>query len=253
VLQVLAGYDPLDVQSIDYPVPDYFKAMGAAVSQFRLGIPAPFYDGLQEDVARAMEEALGLLNKITKGSQEVELPSILETGASSEGAVYRETLGTEFTIAEPGGGGTGGRAADYIREWRKLRLVRRMVDDAVFQKQSVDFLITPTIRELPWPIEEELDRAASARPRNPKPGNTRSLDDYGLPTITVPCGFSKAGLPIGLQISGPNLAEVSVLALAHAYQKATDWHTRKPPLPPDAKVPVLSKAAAAQTGESVTR
>ena len=69
----------------------------------------------------------------------------------------------------------------------------------------------------------------------------------------MPCGFSKAGLPIGLQISGPNLAEVDVLSLADAYQKATDWHTRKPPLQPDAKVPVLSKTAAAQTGESVTR
>jgi aspartyl-tRNA(Asn)/glutamyl-tRNA(Gln) amidotransferase subunit A len=74
-----------------------------------------------------------------------------------------------------------------------------------------------------------------------------------LPTITVPCGFSKSGLPIGLQISGPNLTEVNVLALAHAYQQATDWHLRKPPLTPDTKVPVLSKAAAAQTGEAVSR
>ena len=84
-------------------------------------------------------------------------------------------------------------------------------------------------------------------------GLARSLDDYGLPTITVPCGFSKTGLPIGLQISGPNLAEGNVLALAHAYQQATDWHTRKPPLQPDAKVPALSKTGEAQTGESVTR
>ena len=74
-----------------------------------------------------------------------------------------------------------------------------------------------------------------------------------MPTITVPCGFSKTGLPIGLQISGANWREADVLALAHAYQQATDWHTRQPPLTPDAKVPVLSKAAAAQTGEAVTR
>jgi aspartyl-tRNA(Asn)/glutamyl-tRNA(Gln) amidotransferase subunit A len=142
---------------------------------------------------------------------------------------------------------------DYIREWRNLRLVRRTVDDEVFQKQNVDFLITPTLRELPWTIEEELGRAANARARNPKPGNTRSLDDYGLPTITLPCGFSKAGLPIGLQISGPNLAETNVLALAYAYQQATDWRTRQPPLQPDTKVPVLSKTAAGQTGEALNR
>jgi aspartyl-tRNA(Asn)/glutamyl-tRNA(Gln) amidotransferase subunit A len=51
-----------------------------------------------------------------------------------------------------------------------------------------------------------------------------------LPTISVPCGFTKAGLPIGLQISGPNFAETRVLALAHAYEQATEWHTRAPQL-----------------------
>jgi aspartyl-tRNA(Asn)/glutamyl-tRNA(Gln) amidotransferase subunit A len=262
VLQHIAGYDVLDLQSIDYPVPDYSKAIGALVSQFRIGIPPMFYDGLDDDVATAMDEAIALLNKLTKGSREVEMPSILGTGANSEGGVYRESLGNGFVSTEPaapsiggGGGGGGGsaRAVDYIREWRQLRLIRRTVDDDVFKKQSVDLLITPTIRHLPWTIEEELSRSANTRPRHPEPGNTRSLDDYGLPTITVPCGFSKSGLPVGLQISGPNLAEVDVLALAHAYQQATDWHKRKPPLDPDTKVPPLSKTALGQTGESVTR
>jgi aspartyl-tRNA(Asn)/glutamyl-tRNA(Gln) amidotransferase subunit A len=255
VLQVIAGYDRLDLQCIDYPVPDYSQSIGAPVSRFRLGIPPMFYDGLQEDVAGALQEAIATLSKMTKGTQEVELPSILETGAGSEGGVWGEIMGRQFTVAEIAGdtGGRGGaRAVDYIREWRNLRLVRRKVDDEVFEKQNVDFLITPTIREVSWSIEDELGRPGG-RGRNPKPGNTRSLDDYGLPTITVPCGFSKSGLPIGLQISGPNLAEGNVLALAHAYQQSTEWHKRMPGLSPDAKVPVLSKAAAAQTGESVTR
>jgi aspartyl-tRNA(Asn)/glutamyl-tRNA(Gln) amidotransferase subunit A len=69
----------------------------------------------------------------------------------------------------------------------------------------------------------------------------------------VPSGYSKAGLPIGLQISGPTLKEAKVLALADAYEKATEWHRRKPTLDPEAKAPVLSKTAAGQTGESVTR
>lgn len=253
VLQAIAGFDKLDVQSIDYPVPDYSKAIGAPVAQFRLGVPPMFYDGLQEDVAAAMETAIGVLTKLTKGAREVELPGLLGTGAGSEGAVYNEELGRPFVVSEiPEGGGRGGtRAVDYIREWRALRLLRRQVDDE-FKKQAVDLLITPTIREVSWPIEEELGRPGG-RGRNPKPGNTRSLDDYGLPTMTVPCGFSKSGLPIGLQISGPNLAETTVLSLAYAYQQATDWHKRKPPLKPDANVPTLSKAAAAQTGEWVTR
>lgn len=257
VLQHIAGYDVLDLQSIDYPVPDYSKAIGAPVSQFRLGIPPMFYDGLDDEVATAMDEAIALLNKLTKGSHEIEMPSILGTGANSEGGVYREALGSGFVGGEvpaPGGGGGGNaRAVDYIHEWRQLRFVRRTVDDEVFQKQNVDLLITPTIRHLPWTIEDELSRAANTQARHPEPGNTRSLDDYGLPTITVPCGFSKTGLPIGLQISGPNLGEVNVLALAHAYQQATDWHKRRPPLTPDTKVPALSKTALGQTGESVTR
>lgn len=263
VLQVIAGYDRLDLQSIDYPVPDYSTGVGAPVAQFRIGIPPQFYDGLNEEVAHAVEDALGLLSKITRGSKEVELPTVLGTGANSEGTVYRESLGSgfvrsELAAADAGtgagrGGGGAARAVDYIREWRNLRLLRRSVDDQVFRKQGVDLLVTPTIRELPWTIEDELVRAANARPRNPKPGNTRSLDDYGLPTITVPCGFSKDGLPVGLQISGPNLGEIQVLALAHAYQEATDWHKRRPPLQGDTKVPVLSKTAAGQTGEASDR
>ncbi|HTX35131.1 MAG TPA: amidase [Bryobacteraceae bacterium] len=266
VLQVIAGYDRLDLQSVDYPVPDFAAGIGAPVEQFRLGIAPQFYDTLEPDVASAMEAAIGVLSKMTKGTREIEMPSILGTGANSQGGVYREDLGSGFVHAETetadsglvGGaaataGRGGARAVDYIREWRALRLLRRMVDDEVFRKQEIDLIVTPTIREVAWSIEEELTRGANARARNPKPGNTRSLDDYGLPSITVPCGLSKTGLPVGLQISGANWREVDVLALAHAYQGATDWHLRRPPLTADAKVPVLSKAAAAQTGEAVTR
>ena len=60
--------------------------------------------------------------------------------------------------------------------------------------------------------------------------NTSPFNSYGIPAISVPCGFSREGLPIGLQISGPALGEVDVLALAHAYEQATDWHERTPPL-----------------------
>ena len=268
VLQVIAGYDRLDLQSVDYPVPDYVLSIGAPVAQFRLGISPQFYDGLEPDVASAMEAALAQLGKLTKGAKEIEMPSILGTGANSQGGVYREDLGSGFVraetdVADPaaaggggrggGGGGGTGRAVDYIHEWRALRLVRRMVDDDVFRKQEVDLIVTPTLREVSWSIEEELTRAANTRARNPKPGNTRALDDYGVPTITVPCGFSKTGLPIGLQLSGANRREADVLALAHAYQLSTDWHTRRPNLAPDAKVPLLSKTAAGQTGEAVTR
>ena len=256
VLQVIAGYDRLDLQSIDYPVPDYSEGIGAPVRQFRLGVPPMFYDGLQDDVASALEAAIAVLSKITEGSKEIEMPSILETGAGSEGGVYSETLGRQFEIA-----GTWRRGRRTRRRARR-RLHPRMAQLAPGAPQSGRRSLSKAasgFHHHPDHPRSLLEHRGRTRPgggaaaRNPKPGNTRSLDDYGLPTITVPCGFSKSGLPIGLQISGPNLAEVNVLALAHAYQQATDWHKRKPPLTPDAKVPALSKAAAAQTGEAVTR
>jgi aspartyl-tRNA(Asn)/glutamyl-tRNA(Gln) amidotransferase subunit A len=78
--------------------------------------------------------------------------------------------------------------------------------------------------------------------------NTRPFNGYGLPVISIPCGFSKDGLPIGLQIAGPLFGEASVLALAHAFQRETDWHKKKPGLQPDTKIPTLSKTASEQTG-----
>jgi aspartyl-tRNA(Asn)/glutamyl-tRNA(Gln) amidotransferase subunit A len=60
--------------------------------------------------------------------------------------------------------------------------------------------------------------------------NTLPFNVFGIPAISVPCGFNRVGLPIGLQIIGPRLGEARVLALAHAYEQATDWHRREPPL-----------------------
>jgi aspartyl-tRNA(Asn)/glutamyl-tRNA(Gln) amidotransferase subunit A len=95
---------------------------------------------------------------------------------------------------------------------------------------NVDLLITPTTPISPATIAE------SARDETvPPPGgvtlslrNTQPFDIFGLPAISVPCGFTSSGLPIGLQISGPHWGEPAVLALAHAYEQGTEWHTRRP-------------------------
>src|SRR5262249_28057531 len=159
-------------------------------------------------------------------------------------------------------------------------LVRRTVDEDVFQKQSVDLLVAPATRHAIPTIEEELvppgtgggggrggrggggggaggggggaappaAGGESARPRRAAAEHTRPFNGYGLPTIVVPCGFFKDGMPFGLQIAGPHFGEGAVMALARAYQEATEWHKRRPPLEADTKVPALSKAAAEQTG-----
>jgi aspartyl-tRNA(Asn)/glutamyl-tRNA(Gln) amidotransferase subunit A len=92
VLQQIAGYDRLDLSSVEHPVQNCSSAIGAPVSQFRLGVPPRFYDTLDEDVLRAVEDALALLNKITKGSREVVLPSLIDAGiGASSGTVGAES------------------------------------------------------------------------------------------------------------------------------------------------------------------
>jgi aspartyl-tRNA(Asn)/glutamyl-tRNA(Gln) amidotransferase subunit A len=274
VLQQIAGYDHLDIDSVDKPVPDYSAALSMAVAQFRIGIAAQFYDHLDDDVAHAVEEALGVLNKLTKGSHEVGMPSLLRAGVSAEVAAAHENVrGVNQGGFEPAtarvfpGAADASRAVDYIRGWRELTMVRRTVDEEVFAKQNVDVLVTPTVRHVPALIEEELGGGAgggggrggagagargggNAGGRAPADDedNTRPFNGYGLPAISIPCGFSKDGLPIGLQIAGPLFGEANVLALAQAYQRETDWHKKKPALQPDAKVPMLSKTASEQTG-----
>jgi aspartyl-tRNA(Asn)/glutamyl-tRNA(Gln) amidotransferase subunit A len=118
-------------------------------------------------------------------------------------------------------------AAAYIEGRRELDRLRRDIR-TVFA--DVDLLITPTTAVLPMTVDEAIDDMTT-----PPAGsvaltlrNTQPFDIYGIPAMSVPCGFSSRGLPIGLTISGPPLGERAVLTLAHAYEQATDWHRRRP-------------------------
>jgi aspartyl-tRNA(Asn)/glutamyl-tRNA(Gln) amidotransferase subunit A len=91
----------------------------------------------------------------------------------------------------------------------------------------VDLLVTPTMADLPS-TTEPIEQSASLDPGRTR--NTWPFDVAGLPAITVPCGFTRSGLPIGLQIVGAPFAESTVLTMAHAYEQATDWHSRRPKL-----------------------
>lgn len=109
-------------------------------------------------------------------------------------------------------------ADTYASALRDLEQSRREIRK-VFE--SVDLLVLPTMADPPFKIEVGLTKNVSAR-------NTLPFDIYGIPTISIPCGFTSDGLPVGLQIAGTHWAEPTVLALAHAYEQATNWHTRHP-------------------------
>jgi aspartyl-tRNA(Asn)/glutamyl-tRNA(Gln) amidotransferase subunit A len=111
----------------------------------------------------------------------------------------------------------------YIESRRRMILARNGV---AHHFEQVDLLVTPTSMAPPVAIA-----AAIAKPPDEMGiiRNTLPFDVYGIPAISVPCGFTRAGLPIGLQIIGPPLGEARVLALAHAYERATRWHEGVPP------------------------
>jgi aspartyl-tRNA(Asn)/glutamyl-tRNA(Gln) amidotransferase subunit A len=108
---------------------------------------------------------------------------------------------------------------DYVEARHALDVQRREAE-RVFA--DVDLLVTPVMRVPPPAIADGGGSGATA--------NTAAIDVLGLPAISVPCGFTRTGLPIGVQIVGAPFAEATVLAAAHAYEQATSWHTRKPPL-----------------------
>ncbi|MGA3044638.1 MAG: amidase family protein [Bryobacteraceae bacterium] len=110
----------------------------------------------------------------------------------------------------------------YVETLKRVRECRRDIR-RIFEQ--VDILALPTMRE-PAPLISETVNETHRRPRS----NTSAFNHFGTPAITVPCGFSKEGLPIGLQLVGAAFREPLVLSIAYAYQQSTDWHLRTPPL-----------------------
>ena len=244
LLSALTGYDKLDIASVEHAKEDYATQMKQPVSGLRLGIPrAPFFDLLDADVAKAVEEAIGVLAKMTAGAKDVALPPIRDIFLAGESYAYHEELyahgSGRYQIptrrALQNGGNT--KAAEYIRARWKLDLLRRTIDDAF---SNFDLVVLPTRRRTPRKIDAAIKREESDKPRNPELENTGQFNVYGIPAISIPCGFTATGLPVGLMIAGPRFAEGRVLALAHAYERATSWHGRKPPLQPGTPVPTLA-------------
>ena len=244
MLNVLAGYDRLDIASVEHGAEDYVGLLNQSVKPLRIGVPrAPFFDHADADVAKLVEDALRVLEKLTAGLSDVVLPSTREIGLPGETYAYHEELfarsAGRYMIPTRRALQNGGnaKAADYVRGRWKLELLRRTIDDSF---KAVDLVALPTRRHTPRTVDAAVKREESDKPRNPELENTGAFNAYGIPAISVPCGYTSSGLPVGLMIAGPRFSEARVLALAHAYERATEWHTRKPPLRPDTPVPPLA-------------
>jgi len=236
MLQAIVGYDAQDPVSISAELPAYAGALHQSTARLRLGMPqSPYYDRLDADVANAVDVALEVLQKLTAETRDITLPPhpnfpVLLAEATGYHKQFlsdpaKRSLYDPVTL-ERLDAAAEFSTADYVNIYRELLLARKSIANLF---EDVDLLVTPTTPGLPEPIRHAINPAESSG-GEPALRNTFAFNIYGIPTISVPCGFSRSGLPIGIQISGPRLGESSVLALAHAYEQATEWHSRQPPL-----------------------
>ena len=251
MLQVIAGYDAQDTASINVPVPNYAATIAATTSSLRLGIlRAYFYDALHPEIQAAMEAALSVLKTLTRTQRDIA-PLATDSTYSSMMDPYVTILRAEayayhkeYVSKSPKlyqaqtlkriQAGADITTSVYIQARRQLEQLRRSVS-RVFE--NVDLLITPATCVPPFAIADLSDPNTLREKELLMLRNTRPFNMLGLPTVSVPCGFTLADLPIGLQITGPSGGEATLLRLAYAFEQATEWRKRKPNLAPAVRVP----------------
>ena len=244
LLNVLAGYDRLDIASAEHVVDDYVAALKQPVNGLRIGIArAPFFDLLDADVAKVVDDALKVIAKLTKSMSDTMLPSTRDITLPGETYAYHEEMFSRMSgrymipTRRSLQNGANAKAAAYIQGRWRLELLRRRIDEAF---KNVDLVVLPTRRRTPRTVDAAIKREETDVPRNPELENTGAFNVYGIPAISIPCGFTSKGLPVGLMIAGPRFSEGRVLALAQAFEQATEFHTKKPPIRPETPVPPLA-------------
>jgi aspartyl-tRNA(Asn)/glutamyl-tRNA(Gln) amidotransferase subunit A len=259
--QIMAGADPLDSTSRTEDVADYVGALRPEIEGLRVGVPREYVEagGLQPAVKQAVDEALATLASMGAELVDVSLPHtehgiavyyLIATAEASANLArfdgirygYRveaDDLESVYgrTRAEGFGDevirrimlGTYALSAGYYDAYylqaQKVRTLIRQDFDQAFD--DVDVLVGPTSPFTAFRLGERIDD-----PLQMYLADVFTITQAlaGIPAVSVPCGFDEAGLPIGLQIIGPDLAEAQILRVAYAYEQATDWHTRRPKL-----------------------
>ena len=260
LLNVIAGHDPLDSTSANLPVPDYTKVFRRKdLKKLRVGVPQEYFaEGLDPEVDLAVRGAIEELKRLGGDIKDVKLPTtdaaiatyyvVATAEASSNLARYdgvkyglrskqtKDLLEMYLMTRQEGFGpevkrrimlGTYALSAGYYDAYYgKAQAVRTLIRrdfEAAFQE--VDLIVTPV---MPTPAFKLGEKVADPLQMYLSDIYTISVNLAGIPAISLPCGFSKAGLPIGLQIIGRAFEEETVLRAAHAYEQATMWRTKKP-------------------------
>jgi len=241
MLGAIAGYDPRDATTSVLPVPDYRAALTGDVKGLRIGLlRRSFLDGSTPDVAAAVEQAAKTLESAGARIDEVSLPHMELIPAATYAIIAAEALAYHATwlrtraadyqtdVRERLKLGVFVTGEDYVRAQRIRALVRDAVDEALRTRDVLlapsTPIVAPRLDETHVDIRGERIDARSALIRL-----TRPFNFSGHPTCALPCGFTAAGLPIGMQIIGRPFDEATTLRAGDTYQRATDWHQRRPP------------------------
>ena len=234
MLDAIAAYDSWDPNSSTVQSGGYAHALADTTEKLRLGIPDRFFfDDPDSEVAAAFEEAVRIARSMTSEVKSVSIPidtdrTVHLYEAYQYHAKYLPGSAEKYhpeTLRRIMAGEKVG-ANEYQHKKAELLELRRKAA-AIFD--NVDLILTPTVPVLPPAISD-----LQAHPEQLRPAelvmlrNTRPFNVLGLPSISIPCGFSKADLPIGLQITGPAHEDTLVLRFAHSFQRETDWHKRTP-------------------------
>jgi aspartyl-tRNA(Asn)/glutamyl-tRNA(Gln) amidotransferase subunit A len=236
LLGAIAGHDPADPTSAAVPVADYPAQLGRPLAGLRVAVPRGyFWEALPADIAASVEASLDELRRLGVELADVEIPEwpaavdavhvLIRCEAAAE---YRTTLEKRAVdlipqVRERLEAGRATPAPDYVDALRAGHQVRAALARLL---ERVDLIALPGRDQVAPPMDE----AGSHSERVSKKSFTSPLNVAGLPALTFPCGFSRERLPIGLQLAGRAWDEALLLRVADAYQQATDWHTRRPPL-----------------------
>ncbi len=234
LLGALAGRDPLDPTSSSCPVPDYAAALAGGVRGLRLGVPRQhFYEHLDPGVDHAVRAALRHLESLGAVPEPLDLPRASDVGVIGWALLAAEAFAAHAALLRKRSADYGARARQRIAggafltaaEYQQAAQIRglwmREVDAAL---QRVDAIVTPTTAFGGISVE-----AQNSTP----PDTTRNTIPFNLtghPALTLPCGFTDAGLPVGLQLVGRAFDEEMLFRIGAAYERSTEWHTRRPAL-----------------------
>ncbi len=242
MLGAMAGYDPRDPTTSVLPVPDYTGALTGQIKGLRVGVLRSFFlESTGMALRQAVEEAVEVLEGLGATAHEVNLETVGHAPAASHAVLAPEAFAYHeaWLKARPGDYGEDVRqrlrvgafvsGAEYLKGQRARALIRGEVDGALAKADVLVCATTPIVATAVGQAEVTVEheklpvRASLIR-------FTRPFNLTGHPAASIPCGFTAAGLPVGLQIIGRPFDEATVLRVADAYQRATDWHARRPPV-----------------------